>query len=475
MKLSKGKSAGSSVWARTLSGLALVGLAVAAAVPILMVGQASSTSQNADGSWVSADLGQRFEITADTTELRLACPPGLVNPLELGSLTDEASVWISGGAEEKNLQGMGAIVIPTQLNQSDQFPAAVSVSGASEGDSAGLLVSSCQVPANRLALVGGSTVVGEDTFVAIVNPNPRAVQVNVTAYGASGKLEQLPQPLTVPAEASTVWMPAPWFPDEERLSLVLESDGQGVAAWLQSSGRDGEVPLGVGRLAGTDLATVNVFPGFQELSGPAVLRVLNPTEEVLTVKVSVLDENGEAVVPGAESLVVDPGAVFEVNLDGVGAQPVTLVASADSAFSAAIVAQEIGKEHPLVKNKKIQSRTLMAPARLTEVASFPAAAKLAELVKSRGFTDPQMKLTLANLNPDPLTVTAGETEYVIAPSTSRTFTVEETADLTEATLDAATYATLGVSAGSGFGPVNAVTGLGFGGFAVASRTVVLAP
>ncbi len=79
----------------------------------------------------------------------------------------------------------------------------------------------------------------------------------------------------------------------------------------------------------------------EEADAPAV-RVVNPGEETATVTLDLLGTEGPERVPGAEDLVLDPGAVVDVSLSGMPGGPWSAVVSADRPVTAAAVTTTVG-------------------------------------------------------------------------------------------------------------------------------------
>src|SRR5690606_33495687 len=137
---------------------------------------------------------------------------------------------------------------------------------------------------------------------------------------------------------------------DPRVAVHVAATGGEVTALVQDSRLRGLVP------AGTDLvapsvppAETVVVPGIflgqssgEEADAPAV-RVVNPGEETATVTLELLGTEGPEAVPGAEELVLDPGAVVDVSLTGIPEGPWSAVVSADLPVTAAAVTTTVGR------------------------------------------------------------------------------------------------------------------------------------
>lgn len=446
---------------RLLSAGLLVALGAATAVFVAQTGDAPRT------------IGEHvYDVTVDSAQVQLACPPGASDPLQPGLILTRPVTLAAAAATETPLDGGGSAWTPGEVKAGSVIPSVLSLAAASDGDGRSLLLTGCEAPTIQSALVGGSTVVGEDSLLTIVNPGSQPVRVSVSAFGAGGSLGELPQPLTVAAHSSATWMPATWFPDESRLSLLLASDGEGIAAWMQSSARSGEVSQGLARLVARPLREQNVFVGVSEASGVPVLRLFNPTDQDLPVRVSSTTADGLKELPGTAGLVVAPGAVFEINLAGIGKDPTAVVASADSAFSASLSYQVVGAPDPVVPDQDTQTRTLAAPTTPVRQVDLPALPDLTEALTSRGFGQVEASLTVANLGQRAVTVE----DTTVAPGDSHTWTGKELAALpTSLSVEDDVYVGLKITADTKLGPVESLVDLGYGGIVSGSREVTLVP
>lgn len=455
--------------ALVLRGLATAGLLGVAAVAISGVFSPAPEADVQSG-------GAVFPVTVDTSELRLACPPGLLDPMKPeGSLAD-AAVWLSNPVEEVALKGGGSAVDPGEVSGSDDFPEAISFSGIAQGEWRSLLASSCLVPRNRVTVVAGSTMVGEDLVLTLSNPSAKPVQIGVRGFGSTGPLGAIPQPLTIPAGTTQSWIPAIWFPNEPRLALSLEADGEGIAAWIQSSGRNGEVSTGLGRQGAKPVSTVNVLPGISEAAGKPTLSLLNPTETPLAITVEISEGEGTRQLPGTEELVVDPGAVFQVDLAGIGTAPVSVVATASEPFAASVAYRIIGADDPVVAGEKVSARTLVGPSSAALQFRIPSLADLQESIGARGFTDPVVRLIVTNTGDEKVRLRSGKLDEAVAPGATLVVDQSTWGDLGDiATADSPVHVALQLSATSPAGAVQALTELGFGGFESITQTVVIGP
>lgn len=223
-------------------------------------------------------------------------------------------------------------------------------SRADGGDLRGLASATCAVPASSIWLVGGSTAVGTSAQLTITNSGDTPARVHLTGWSGAGP-EPEPAPVLLAAgESRVVLLEAAWLAD--RIALHLQAEGGRITAAVQDSRLDGITP------AGLDFVTAAAEPATQTLIGPvplpgysddestgpsAGLRILNPGSTAATVAVSVLGEDGEEEVAGAEELVVEAGTVTQIPLAArhAGSNGVRLVS--DVPVTAAVELSQAGQ------------------------------------------------------------------------------------------------------------------------------------
>lgn len=328
------------VW-RALTTVGVVGLA---AVGVVAIPQSRATD--------IADVDQRtFDVTVDTDEMSLVCPPDFVDPSKASAGSKETR--IIGANNPEKISG-GASLVPLLGQPRDATPFSVAVTEQ------GISVEECVLPAQLLAVVGGSTEAEEDSVLTIVNPATQPVEIEIEGFGESGYLGSPDASLTVPAQSARSWLVAAWFPDQPTVGLSIKSRGMGVAAWLQSSGWDGEVAQGLARMRATQPDTTAVFPQISERDHKAVLHVMNPEDSEVTITVNVDDGTGLSPLPGAENISIPPSTVTSVSLKGLSGESVVVEASKPVFSSISFSIQ--GNADKVVRSQKTWSRTLITPA-----------------------------------------------------------------------------------------------------------------
>ncbi|WP_454084882.1 DUF5719 family protein [Georgenia sp. Marseille-Q6866] len=228
--------------------------------------------------------------------------------------------------------------------------AGTSVAVTESGDLRGLAATSCQSPSTSAWLVGGSTQPGDSAQLVLSNVGQTPASVTLSGWGSTGALDlSTAGTVLVPAGGQRIVLLEALAADP-RVAVHVAATGGEVTALVQDSRLRGLVP------AGTDLVAPSlapaesvVVPGIflgqssgEEDDAPAV-RVVNPGEETATVTLELLGTDGPEAVPGAEELVLDPGAVVDVSLTGMPGGPWSAVVSADKPVTAAAVTTTVGR------------------------------------------------------------------------------------------------------------------------------------
>lgn len=220
------------------------------------------------------------------------------------------------------------------------------VARADAGDGRGLVAGACQSPSTSTWLVGGSTDVGASAVLVLANVGATAVTVDLAAWGSVGPVDAPTGIVVAPQSVERVVLEGALITDP-RLALRVTAAGGTVAANIQTHALDGFVPAGVDVVAPTAApARELVVPGVAltgtAADGGSAVRLVNPGEEQATVALTLLGADGEVAVPGAEDVVVDPGAVFDVSLAGLPEGAYAVAVSADAPVAAAVRTERVG-------------------------------------------------------------------------------------------------------------------------------------
>lgn len=348
------------------------------------------------------------------------------------------------------------------------------------GDLRGFTVAPCRPPVAHSWIVGGSGTLGSSAELRLTNPGATTVTATVRLYGSTGQLT-LPSggQVAVPAGQTSTMLLESAADTDPRLAVAVDTDGGTLVTSLASESLDGETPAGTDVLTSaggpaTDLVIPGVVLTSQETAavvasstdtttttesadsagaqtgsesagskdatsatantgsatvrdarerGP-VLRIVNPNETDATVAVTLLGEDGASPLPGASSLVIDPGAVFDVSLTGVPAGAYGLRLSSDIPIHAAARLVRVGNEYPQRSGTRmrdiawIQAQDATATQETTTLA-LPAHRSITAVNKNSA------TLTLTNPNDVAATLTLRRqgtdwTDTVTVPARSTT-------------------------------------------------------
>lgn len=319
------------------------------------------------------------------------------------------------------------------------------------GDLRGLTASACAQSTAVAWIVGGAADPGSSAQLRLTNPGTTPVTASVTVYGSVGRLS-LPsngQVTVAPGETRAVLLETAAGSDP-RLAVSIEADGGTLAAALASEELDGETPAGVdiitpGAAPSTDLVVPGVvlvdpadqgqsegLDGATSSDSPKV-RVVNPSDQTATVKVSTVGPGGEEALSGATDLTVDPGAVFDVSLDGVPAGSYGVHITSDIPVAGAVQLVRSAGEYPEASGALVHDQ---AWAQATAVGTSQAG-QLA-VPRGGGLTS-TVVLTNASDSTVSITVTSADgswTQDVEVPA-HRTVEVDVPDDVTAVTLGGA--------------------------------------
>ena len=220
------------------------------------------------------------------------------------------------------------------------------------GDLRGLTAAPCTQPAAMSWIVGGSIAAGSSSELRLTNPGVTPATAKVTLYGSIGRLS-LPSngEITVPAGGSS--------------SLPLETKGsQDPRIAVSVEAVDGETPAGTDVITpGASPATDLVIPGVEivepaaqgevpeaktgaDSSDAPAVRIVNPGQAPATVSVTMLGKDGARPLSGAQSVTIDTGSVFDIQLAGVPAGTYGVQVTSSTPVGAAVRMVRSGAEYP---------------------------------------------------------------------------------------------------------------------------------
>jgi len=233
------------------------------------------------------------------------------------------------------------------------------------GDLRGLTAAPCTQPSAMSWIVGGSIAAGSSAELRLVNPGVTPATAKVTLYGSIGRLS-LPSngEITVPAGGSSSLALETKGSQDPRIAVSVEADGGSVVPTLVTESLDGETPAGTDVITpGASPATDLVIPGVEivepaaqgevpeaktgaDSSDAPAVRIVNPGQAPATVSVTMLGKDGARPLSGAQSVTIDAGSVFDIQLAGVPAGTYGVQVTSSTPVGAAVRMVRSGAEYP---------------------------------------------------------------------------------------------------------------------------------
>ena len=233
------------------------------------------------------------------------------------------------------------------------------------GDLRGLTAAPCTQPSAMSWIVGGSIAAGSSAELRLVNPGVTPATAKVTLYGSIGRLS-LPSngEITVPAGGSSSLALETKGSQDPRIAVSVEADGGSVVPTLVTESLDGETPAGTDVITpGAAPATDLVVPGVEivepatqgevpdaktgaDSSDTPAVRIINPGAAPATVSVTMLGKDGARPLSGAQSVTIDAGSVFDIQLAGVPAGTYGVQVTSNTPVGAAARMVRSGGEYP---------------------------------------------------------------------------------------------------------------------------------
>ena len=233
------------------------------------------------------------------------------------------------------------------------------------GDLRGLTAAPCTQPSAMSWIVGGSIAAGSSAELRLVNPGVTPATAKVTLYGSIGRLS-LPSngEITVPAGGSSSLALETKGSQDPRIAVSVEADGGSVVSTLVTESLDGETPAGTDVITpGAAPATDLVIPGVEivepaaqgevadaktgaDSSDTPAVRIINPGAAPATVSVTMLGKDGARPLSGAQSVTIDAGSVFDIQLAGVPAGTYGVQVTSNTPVGAAARMVRSGGEYP---------------------------------------------------------------------------------------------------------------------------------
>ena len=288
----------------------------------------------------------------------------------LSSLEEGAGLTYKGEALSKPVttfsEATGGVLTVDPAGRRPMGAVGATTTLSADGDLRGLTAAPCTPPAAISWIVGGSTALGSSAELRLTNPGTTSVTATVRLYGSVGEIP-LPsggQVVVPPGKTMGVLLEAAG--NDPRLALSIESVGGTLVSALATESLDGETA------AGTEIMTAGAAPAAEltipgvvlvdaadqgertldaaadapDSSDVPVVRLVNPGSEPATASVSMIGPDGARALPGADSVVVDPGAVFDVSLSGVPAGAYGVHVSSDMPLAGGVRLVRSAGEYP---------------------------------------------------------------------------------------------------------------------------------
>lgn len=386
------------------------------------------------GSESVGQSGSVINVSMDQSEILVACPPGVIDPVTLVETSPGTMIGVPDSLALTALEGGGnSLQLPaaTELSPSSLL----TTSGLDSGDLASMLVEGCTLPSTSQLLPVGSTQIGENAVLILSNPNAKAVNVSVQVLTAIGSGLETPVQVTVPGQSTVAVLPAAWVAGNDRVALLIESDGHGVSAWLQTSGMDGELPQGLGRLVGQVSAAEQTLPGLDS-TATQTLRIANPNNSAIKVDIALLAAGGPVAVPGATEVEVDANSVTDLEIKGLPSDALALQLNSEQSFAAALVQQTGGNPFAQDSSLNVSLRDVIGSTNPVEHVEFPSAQMVTENMEVMGFGSIVLQLVVANPNDQPVDLHLPDEEVQLLAGSSRAIPIDLTAGSAMTVLDA---------------------------------------
>ena len=445
---------------------------------------AGSLALGSEGGAVPAsNRTQPQQVQVAMDEIPLVCPPGIIVPEDVAPVRVYAPDEPQGDAEPaltalapgqpSNLVGGGEVrMLGSEAGSGDVT--GISVAGRNTGDLLSLIVDSCAIPGQSLAFAAGATTLGESTVLVLSNPGAMPVSVQAQVYSEVGALLDSPVTLTVSAGSTVSLLPGAWVGSEENPMITLTTDGQGVAAWLQTSALDGEVSQGLSRVQASRPEETVVIPGVSA-SRQSTLRVGNLGTESTEVGVWLLGSDGEEVLSGASALPVLPQSTVSIDLAALPSEVDAIVVKGSQPLVATVTEVTAGNDHPEVRDAQYSSRTVVGGARQVMNAELVDTNEVATAAESLGFTDVQVAIAVANPTDESVELEVQGATKTLLPHSSALYPLLNSVGEAKLVATSPVYASYVVTADTPVGAVRSVTSLGTEGVLAQSRLVSIFP
>lgn len=266
-----------------------------------------------------------------------------------------------------------------------------------DGDSRGLIATTCQTPGSDLWLVGGGGQASRRERVVIANPGAATVTVTVEVHGVTGRLTPAQDTVDVPARSRVSLLLDALVPGESAPAVRLTSTGD-IAAVLSDSWIDGAIGRGAAdAVHSAPSATKLVVPGI-DLAGTATLRLVAPTADTIAT-LTLLTATGPRPFPGGAVVRIPSGASLDV--------PIT-------ALPAGSYAVQLTADHPVLAAAAVERRATTGEP-VSDFGWVPATPVLNGLAGTPTLPGATATVHLAAETGGPVTVTTVDAHGIPTP------------------------------------------------------------
>ena len=316
---------------------------------------------------------QATEVESSAAPATLVCGGGFERTLEEGvdveevdegvsqtswAFADPAGATILNGKQTTGLEGspsfmtasselVGTLSSVAAIHNVHMAGANIHIAQA--GDTRGMASNPCVSLSSDAWLVGSTTDVGTANQLVVTNPGQTAVTVNLEAFGSVGPLDLGSHAsLAVDAASTQRFDLDGVIPGDSRIALHATTSSGAVGISLQQNSLDGATPAGVGFITGAAANDELTIPGVtissEESAVAPTLRLVNPGSETATASITLTGQDGREDLPGGSDVVVAPGSVLDLSLDGVDPGEYAVRITGEEPLAAGVMLSSVDKK-----------------------------------------------------------------------------------------------------------------------------------
>lgn len=421
------------------------------------------------GGSISVQVGKISEapnLTVAAQDLRLLCPGGAVNTggssgtavgrfshignsLITGSNANETAVDFSNlnDLDEKPNTAVATRTTTGIFNWASATGSVIVARGTGEQGSTmlhaaqlqnvaspllnGLLATACQAPSPEHWLVGGDAATGRETLLILANPSTVSVTVNLEVFSEGGQVSAAGlSGISVAAGSEAIVPLSSLIPETKTFAIHAVSKSGAIAAWLQQRTVRGLLYAGADFIApattfeknfaipgilirGTADATALIAANSDYADLAPVLRVFNPSDKPakFTAQINGVAANAFGTVIHET---VAPKSVQDFQIESLANGDYSAFITSDQNITAAVRLARTDK----TKKPNTDFTWLQAAEAFTGERQIT--------VSSSGIS----KLTVANPNSKPASISVNSTSYTVAANSSIVLKVDNSTKVT---------------------------------------------